>query len=79
MSSDVSQFLISKRRQIFSVALILAVLGLAGHLCTAIWRSSTDEWAFTAMLIAGPLSSALLGASVVYALFAWKVLRPSAP
>jgi hypothetical protein len=80
MSNEVSQVLSSKRRRIFSLALILAVLGLSVYVAVAVWLSSTDgEWVFSALLLAGPLASALIGASFVCALFAWKVLSPERP
>lgn len=77
MSSDVSQLLLSKRRRIFSLALILAILGLSAYIAVAVWLSSTDsDGVFAALLLAGPLGSALIGASLICALFAWKVLSP---
>lgn len=78
--SEVSQSLVFKRKQIFGLALILAVLGVAGHVGIAMWAASSEsDHAFAWVLLAGPLSSALIGASLVCALFAWKVLRPSTP
>jgi O-antigen ligase len=77
MTSDVSQLLLSKRRRIFNLALILAILGLSAYASVAMLLSSTDnDGVFAALLLAGPLGSALIGASLICALFAWKILSP---